>query len=177
LQLKSQVLFAQVATPLSGVGHLVPHAPQLLGFVAVATHCSPHFVSPGLQLATHVGVPDPLEQSGAVDGHTMEQPPQCCGPTSTHAPSQTSWSVRQVGPASCAAPSAPASSPPDVASVVVPASSADPTAETSLLTHAPTATAPIATTDAKVVRTANFMAVDGTTRVAGPVGAQTHPQN
>ena len=38
LHVKSQVLFAHVATPLSGVGHFSPHAPQLLGFPAVSTH-------------------------------------------------------------------------------------------------------------------------------------------
>jgi hypothetical protein len=86
---KSQVLFAHVATPFNGAVHAFPHEPQLLGFVAVSTHSEPQFAWPGMQFETQAGeVPAPLAHSGALDGHTVVQLPQCCGPTSVHTPSQ-----------------------------------------------------------------------------------------
>jgi hypothetical protein len=89
LHVKSHVLLVHVASPFKGVGHLFPHEPQLLGLLAVTTHWSLHFASLGWQLETHVGAaPDPLAQSGALAGHTVEHEPQCWGEMSTQALSQ-----------------------------------------------------------------------------------------
>jgi hypothetical protein len=84
---KSQVLFPHEGMPLRGVGQRSPQRPQLLGFVAVSTHWSPHLVWPGAQVATQLGVvPTAPEQSGALEGHTVPHPPQLAGPSGTQAP-------------------------------------------------------------------------------------------
>jgi hypothetical protein len=44
---------AHVATPLAGLGHALPHAPQLVSSLATSTHDRSHRVSPAAHEDVH----------------------------------------------------------------------------------------------------------------------------